>query len=994
MPERSACDEAIQFSQIRLKVPDQELMQGSVEMFNEQNIHGIVPRPWGMEGGFAVVYKFRTLSGKIRALRCFRVPMKADIQIRYECIGTYFSTHIPNIAAEFNYYPNGIVIREQALPGQPDKKAYPLIDMEWVEGITLLDRVEELCNKSDRAGLEQLTDRWVSLLETMRQAHVAHGDLAGGNIMVRPDGRLVLIDYDGVYIPDFAALGLSGIVQGQPDFQHHQMEQRPFNEHMDDFSALVIYTSLLALQIQPSLLKKNAPAQQTSQGKDGGILFSKRDFVNPERSLVFKKLENMGDVRLNAATQKLKQACQQTVAQVRFPLDIILSTRQQQALLKLKQALQIEDDEEIVQSWVSSLLDSYEPAQQYRKRVEHAREITQQLHHFRSVLQSGSIQKIVQAYKPALNGTKSIKIKERGVLELAREFEQATQDDDDQAIISVSDKVQKLNSGIATIIDFTQAEIQRIQLAQRREGAITAFRQALRSKNIRRIAAAYDQTLDNSKKIQQDERSLLQLAHTFIQAYDQNDNTQIVATSEAIQQSAYQAQLTFTPQEKQRIALAMQHELALERFNHALASKNIQMIVTAYDSILDTDQSIDHEKRQILSIAQEFMQAYSDNDDQALATASEEVARYQQHFALTIKEQQRVALAQQRKAALIKFRQALISKRAEQIVAAYDSILTDCKNIAQDEREQLSLARDLKQAYQQNDDSMLIEAWNNIQHSRYQKSFILHSNEQQRIALAQTNVEALQKFRDCLQKQGSKKNAQQIIANYDQVLDSNKDITAQERDLLRSAERFIHMYDLVLSAIQAGNEKLIGAVYEEELAQQFSGFTEQENERIQRALKHTDLEHALAHNDYGTAIRLAQEIAFRSRKPVLDDRLVQAKRMFIRNFDVKSVEALLTEEELIVRWAWPSDELVSFALVLWRYDDWPSHPKKNDPSTHRKLVTRHSRRPTNIEYIRVSQIWRAYIQVLFAIPDDTQQPPQWFYSNGETPGARKIVDLQ
>src|SRR5262249_9674700 len=152
----------------------------------------------------------------------------------------------------------------------------------------------------------------------------------------------------------------------------------------------------------------------------------------------------------------------------------------------------------------------------------------------------------------------------------------------------------------------------------------------------------------------------------------------------------------------------------------------------------------------------------------------------------------------------------------------------------------------------------LIEAWNNIQRSRYQKYFILPGEEQQRIALARTNVEALQKFRDCVQKQGNKKNAQQIIASYDPILDSNKGITLQERELLRSAERFVHMYDLVLSAIQEGNEKLIGAVYEEELGQQFPGFTEQENERIQRALKHTELEHALVHNDYATAIQLSQ----------------------------------------------------------------------------------------------------------------------------------------
>src|SRR5438132_952520 len=99
--------------------------------------------------------------------------------------------------------------------------------------------------------------------------------------MVRTDGRLVLVDYDGVYIPDFA--GLLPAVAGQPDYQHPQMNQRPFNERTDAFSALVIYTALLALQAQPLLWDKYTHRDAQGELLDTTLLFEQEDFLDPDR---------------------------------------------------------------------------------------------------------------------------------------------------------------------------------------------------------------------------------------------------------------------------------------------------------------------------------------------------------------------------------------------------------------------------------------------------------------------------------------------------------------------------------------------------------------------------------------------------------------------------------------------------------------------------------------------------------------------------------------
>ena len=131
MPERLSYDEAMLFAQARLKIADPELKQGQVEQIKIETTLGPVERPWGIEGGFAVVYKFRTRSGQHRALRCFRVPMKPDTQQRYERIGPYFHDHARDITAGFKYHDAGIMVKEQ---GKSQAQAYPVIEMDWIEG--------------------------------------------------------------------------------------------------------------------------------------------------------------------------------------------------------------------------------------------------------------------------------------------------------------------------------------------------------------------------------------------------------------------------------------------------------------------------------------------------------------------------------------------------------------------------------------------------------------------------------------------------------------------------------------------------------------------------------------------------------------------------------------------------------------------------------------------------------------------------------------------
>lgn len=978
MPDRLACDEAMYLSKARLKVQDPDLKDGRVEKATAGQMLVL----WGLQGGFAVVYKFRTQSGKMRALRCYLIPMKSDIQYRYELMGAYFAAHIPDITAEFKYHNNGIVIAETV--GSKTKKPYTLIEMEWIEGTTLIEHVAALCRRRDRARLVDVVDQWVAIIKALRRAKIAHCDLAGGNIMVRPNGHLVLVDYDGVYIPDF--MGMAGIVEGQADYQHPEMSQRPFNEHADNFSAMVIYAALLALHLQPELWDSYTSQNTQNKAADTNLLFKKSDYIDPDNSRLFSELDGINDARLSAVVRALKQACRQAVTQVQIlPSIIDPDSDKKEALCKLEQAIQQDDDEEIVKAWISTLLDTYAPAQQYHARFIQAKQLVQKLKDFRYALQTGSIQQIINAYNPILAQSSSVKPEEYALLQLAQQFREAYDNDDDDALADTWDKISALNYNSSFIL--TWQESQRSTLAQQRKAALVAFRQALSNKKAQEIVDVYDQKLDGLQQITPEEREVLQLAKDFIQAYNDDDDQDILDASNAIEHSLYSWRLNFTTQEEQRISLARRRIMALEAFRRVQINKNIQHIVSVYDPVLDHSDKVTFAERDLLGAAKNFVQADHNDNDQAIVDSSEVITqRYQPYLIFTVQEEQRIALARQRIALLTRFRKALTDKHAEQIVAAYDCELATCKNVTREERELLALAFDLVQAYRDDDDQAIISTWQDIQNSLYQNAFVLTPTEEQRFTFAQKRVAALHHFRTIMNTRS--REAEQIVAAYAPVLDNCTDVTPEERTLLQMARYFKQMYDTVLDGVRNDSDEQILSVYDEAVAQHFADFTQQQQERINKALKWGQLEMLLQNNDYGDAIRLAHEIEMESHKQIVDFRLTLAKSRFMRQFEAKDVVAWRQGDEVVVQWRWPPDDLIRYAVIVWRIDRWPQSPKREEPGTGRERVLRARHEQACTVRFNATRYMAVYLQVYFAIPDNAQQPPTWFYSDGNDPGSR------
>ena len=111
----------------------------------------------------------------------------------------------------------------------------------------------------------------------------AHGDLKPDNILVKSDGTLVLVDYDGMYVP--AMKGQRARELGSPDFRHPSRTETDFDEHIDDFSLASILLSLKAISLQPSLLEE--------YGAQDCLVFSEKDYRNLSDSGALNALRSL-----------------------------------------------------------------------------------------------------------------------------------------------------------------------------------------------------------------------------------------------------------------------------------------------------------------------------------------------------------------------------------------------------------------------------------------------------------------------------------------------------------------------------------------------------------------------------------------------------------------------------------------------------------------------------------------------------------------------------
>ena len=242
--------------------------------------------PLVYSGAFACVYAV-SVGGHTFAVRCFTREVK-DQQTRYNRLSEYLINVLPPSFVHFEYLEHGISLKGSW---------YPIVRMEWVEGESLSSFVDSNLNAPDV--LRRVAAQWRGgPAASLRGLGIAHNDLQHGNVMVQSDGRIRLVDYDGMFLPDFR--GERSPELGHKNFQHPLRTAEDYDDYVDNFPSLVVYLSLLAIASDPGLW--------THHNEDN-LIFTKDDYANPRRSPLFDLLKNSPDQAVAKLTERLEECC-------------------------------------------------------------------------------------------------------------------------------------------------------------------------------------------------------------------------------------------------------------------------------------------------------------------------------------------------------------------------------------------------------------------------------------------------------------------------------------------------------------------------------------------------------------------------------------------------------------------------------------------------------------------------------------------------------------
>lgn len=283
-PTMTDYQEAIQNP--RYSFSDPELQRGAPVL----NMLGL-PKP--ITGAFASVYQIAS-NGHQYAVRCF-LRYHADQAQRYAAISNYLQQVRLPYTVEFNLQPRGIRVRGEW---------FPILKMEWINGQSLDGYIEQ--HLDHPAVLRNLADRFAKLIGDLGRASIAHGDLQHGNILI-VSHQFLLIDYDGMYVPPLE--GMASHELGHRNYQHPRRQETDFSPHIDNFSAWVIYLSLMALSAQPSLWR-------TLRAGDECLLFRQQDFQHIHTSPAMQAIMQIPDRNVHALAERFRTAALSDFAQV------------------------------------------------------------------------------------------------------------------------------------------------------------------------------------------------------------------------------------------------------------------------------------------------------------------------------------------------------------------------------------------------------------------------------------------------------------------------------------------------------------------------------------------------------------------------------------------------------------------------------------------------------------------------------------------------------
>ena len=232
--------------------------------------------PYRSSGAFAVVFKMQDKStGKYYALKCFTEEQKGRADAYRQIADELDLLESPYITS-VKYMEKELFVDSQC-----EEDEFPVLLMDWVDGETMEAYIA--ANYRNQSAMLMLSYRFGKMAAWLRTQSFSHGDIKPDNIIVRPDGSLTLVDYDGMYVPSMK--GSQSPTIGTRDFCHPLRTVDDFDETIDDFSLASIALSLKAISMKSTLLDIYAASDR--------LLFSENDYRNPSNSKVISALQEL-----------------------------------------------------------------------------------------------------------------------------------------------------------------------------------------------------------------------------------------------------------------------------------------------------------------------------------------------------------------------------------------------------------------------------------------------------------------------------------------------------------------------------------------------------------------------------------------------------------------------------------------------------------------------------------------------------------------------------
>ena len=232
--------------------------------------------PYRSSGAFAVVFKMQDKrTGKYYALKCFTEEQQGRAEAYRQIADELDLLDSPYITS-VKYMEKELFVDSQC-----EEDEFPVLLMDWVDGGTMEAYIA--ANYRNQSAMSMLSYRFGKMAAWLRTQSFSHGDIKPDNIIIRPDGSLTLVDYDGMFVSSMK--GCKSPTIGTKDFSHPLRTVDDFDETIDDFSLASIALSLKAISMKSTLLD--------IYGASDRLLFSENDYRNPSNSKVISALQEL-----------------------------------------------------------------------------------------------------------------------------------------------------------------------------------------------------------------------------------------------------------------------------------------------------------------------------------------------------------------------------------------------------------------------------------------------------------------------------------------------------------------------------------------------------------------------------------------------------------------------------------------------------------------------------------------------------------------------------